>query len=132
MLHLPDALSRLGYTNKHSASVVEQLRHRPMEACSVEQLREEVFADIQKGEHIRQLMGAAGTGEMGRIRELSEKLQARDAAVKWAEESEKEESNAQNASMVQSWSAMVSERRLQKNGTRVGRWNNINQDNAIM
>jgi hypothetical protein len=41
-------------------------------------------------------------------------------------------SSKQNASMVQSWSAMVSERRLQKNSTRVERWNNINQDNAIM
>ena len=57
LLHTADALSRLGYTKAHAQSVVEQLRHRPRNECSVEKLKP-MFEKIKSGEWLKARVAA--------------------------------------------------------------------------
>ena len=91
LLHTADALSRLGYTKAHAQSVVEQLRHRPKNECSVEKLKP-MFEKIRNGEWLRARVAAVESGIESSFKELHDKLALDKATVRYVKESDEEES----------------------------------------
>ena len=90
MLHTPDAHSRLGYSKVHANSVAEQLRHRPRNQCSVEQMKP-VFEEIRNGEWLAARVAAVESGIASSFKELYDKLALDKAAARYVKESDEEE-----------------------------------------
>ena len=60
LLQTADALSRCGYAKKHADSVVEQLRHRPLDQCSVGKLKP-MFEEVRDGSWLKARVAAVET-----------------------------------------------------------------------
>ena len=92
LLHTADALSRCGYTKKHADSMVEQLRHRPLEQCSVEKLKP-MFEEVRDGSWLKARVAAVETGlEERTMKQLCDKLELGKVMAKYVKESDEEES----------------------------------------
>ena len=92
LLHTADALSRCGHTKKHADSVVEQLRHRRLEQCSVVKLKP-MFEEVRDGSWLRARVAAVETGlEECTMKQLCDKLELDRVMAKYVKESDVEES----------------------------------------
>ena len=92
LLHTADAPSRCGYTKKHADSMVEQLRHRPLEQCSVERLKP-MFEEVRDGSWLKARVAATETGlESRTMKQLCDKLELHKVMATYVKESDEEES----------------------------------------
>ena len=95
-MHLPDALSRLGYSKHCGESMVTMVEHVPLEACTVGNLQP-LFARMQQVEYPAAMTAAAGQGIQGGLVGLSKRLQQQKVLFSPVEESLEEESVAVEA-----------------------------------
>ena len=91
LLHTADALSRCGHPKRHAESMVEQIRHRPVQQCTVEKLKP-AFKEVQEGAWLRARIAAVETGIPQSMTETCRRLALDKVMAKHVVESEVEES----------------------------------------
>ena len=96
LLHLPDALSRLGYDKRYSDSPVAMISSTPVEECTMEKLKEK-FKWRSDGYPLEAEMRVAGQTVKGGIKGLYKRLQQEKVIANWLDESEEEESRVVEA-----------------------------------
>ena len=91
LLHLPDALSRMGYSTQLGESAVSAVRDVPMERCTLEYMKERL-APTQNGDVLRAKVKAAGQHIAGGVAGLATRLEQQEAVFTPVPESDEEES----------------------------------------
>ena len=89
LLHTADALPRRGHLKRHADSMVEQIRHRPVQQCTVEKLKP-AFKEVQEGAWLKARIAAVETGIPQSMTETYQRLELNKVMAKHMVESEVE------------------------------------------
>ena len=91
LLYTADALSRCGHPKRHAESMVGQIRHRPVQQCTVEKLKP-AFKEVQEGAWLKTRIVAVETGIPQSMTETCQRLELDKVMTQHAVESEVEAS----------------------------------------